>query len=159
MTHYGISSEIRRLIGLSIICIIIGLLLDHVLIALAVGGLLYIAYHLRNLQRLLKCLQGRRLAGIPEASGLWGQVFDHLSRLKRREIRETPGFVAGRRHRERRDAVHRTAAQRGEPGLRRGRQCRAGAQQMREIGMRGQYCGHLAPYAAAWLRYSSLTQS
>ncbi|MFT6387366.1 MAG: two-component system phosphate regulon sensor histidine kinase PhoR [Cellvibrionaceae bacterium] len=88
MNYYGVSSEIRRLVSLSILCLIIGLLLGHVEITLAVGTLLYVTYHLRNLRRLLKCLQGRRLAHIPEASGLWGQVFDHLSRLKRREIRE-----------------------------------------------------------------------
>jgi len=55
---------------------------------LSVGTLLYIGYHLLNLRRLLKCLQGRKLKTIPDASGLWGQVFDHLSRLKRQEIRE-----------------------------------------------------------------------
>ncbi|MGH1439909.1 MAG: phosphate regulon sensor histidine kinase PhoR [Cellvibrionaceae bacterium] len=88
MPYYGITSELRRIVGLSIICIIIGLLLGSITIALSAGALLYIGYHLHNIRRLLKCLQGRRLKTIPDASGLWGQVFDHLSRLKRREIRE-----------------------------------------------------------------------
>lgn len=88
MPYYGISSEIRRLIGIIIICLVVGLLLGQLAITFIAGIALYIGYHLYHLDRLLKCLEGRRLKDIPDAPGLWGQVFDHLSRQQRREVRE-----------------------------------------------------------------------
>ncbi len=88
MPYTGISSEIRRLAGFAIVALIIGLMLGYVMPTLVVGMLLYVGFHLHNLRLLLKCLQRRKLSYIPDAGGLWGQVFDHLSRLKRREIRE-----------------------------------------------------------------------
>ncbi len=88
MSHYGITSEIRRLFGLSIPFVIIGLLLQQLLLVLSFGVIAYICYHLLNLRRLLKWLKRQRIEDIPDASGLWGEVFDQLSRQKRREIRE-----------------------------------------------------------------------
>ncbi len=88
MSHYGITSEIRRLFGLSIPFLIIGLLLQQLAIVLTFAVVAYICYHLLNLRRLLKWLKRQRIEDIPDASGLWGEVFDQLSRQKRREIRE-----------------------------------------------------------------------
>lgn len=88
MPSYGIFSEIRRFIVIIIASAIIGLMLGNAPIVIALGVLFYIGYHLYFLRKLLKCLKRKRLSFIPEASGLWGQVFDHLSRLRRREIKE-----------------------------------------------------------------------
>ena len=88
MQHYGTESEIRRIFGIVITSVVVGLLIGQPVICIGVGVIAYIAYHLYHLKRLLKWLQRQQLKDIPDANGMWGQVFDHLSRNKRREIRE-----------------------------------------------------------------------
>ena len=88
MQYYGISSEIRRLLAIIGLAAIIGLILGQVFITLFVSALLYSGYHLKHLHLLVQWLQHRRLEDVHEASGLWGQALDHLSRHKRRELRE-----------------------------------------------------------------------
>lgn len=88
MQYSGIASEIRRLIGFMLIAAIIGLILEQVLIVLLVSSLLYVAYHLKNLYLLVHWLQHPRLENLYDAEGMWGQALDHLSRSKRRELRE-----------------------------------------------------------------------
>ncbi len=88
MHYHGVIAEIRRLTVFGILCGIVGLLIGHPLPALIIGCLLYIFYILRHLQQLVLWLNTQQLEDIPDASGMWGQVFDQLSRYKRREIRE-----------------------------------------------------------------------
>jgi two-component system phosphate regulon sensor histidine kinase PhoR len=67
-------------------------LLGQVLLTIIAGTLLYISYQLMNMRRLLKWLKHHRLQEVPDANGLWGEIFDLLSRRKRREIREKKRF-------------------------------------------------------------------
>lgn len=92
MTQHGVKSEINRLIGLLVLCVVIGLLLGQVLLTIIAGTLLYIGYQLVNMRRLLKWLKHHRLQEVPDANGLWGEIFDLLSRRKRLEIREKKRF-------------------------------------------------------------------
>ena len=92
MTQHGVKSEINRLLGLLVLCVAIGLLLGQVLLTIIAGTLLYISYQLVNMRRLLKWLKHHRLQEVPDANGLWGEIFDLLSRRKRLEIREKKRF-------------------------------------------------------------------
>ncbi len=94
MSQHGVNSEINRLLGFLVLCIAVGLLLGHVLLTIIAGALLYIAYQLANMRRLLKWLKHHRLQEVPDANGLWGEIFDLLSRRKRLEIREKKRFKA-----------------------------------------------------------------
>jgi two-component system phosphate regulon sensor histidine kinase PhoR len=94
LTQHGVKSEINRLIGWLVLSVVIGLLLGHVLLTIIAGTLLYIGYQLMNMRRLLKWLKHHRLQEVPDANGLWGEIFDLLSRRKRLEIREKKRFKA-----------------------------------------------------------------
>lgn len=94
MTQHGVKSEVNRLLGLLVLCVIVGLLLGQVLLTIIAGTLLYISYQLMNMRRLLKWLKHHRLQEVPDANGLWGEIFDLLSRRKRLEIREKKRFKA-----------------------------------------------------------------
>ncbi len=94
MSQHGVNSEINRLLGFLLLSVAIGLLLGQVLLTIIAGALLYIAYQLANMRRLLKWLKHHRLQEVPDANGLWGEIFDLLSRRKRLEIREKKRFKA-----------------------------------------------------------------
>jgi two-component system phosphate regulon sensor histidine kinase PhoR len=94
LTQHGVKSEINRLVGWLILSVVIGLLLGQVLLTIIAGTLLYISYQLMNMRRLLKWLKHHRLQEVPDANGLWGEIFDLLSRRKRLEIREKKRFKA-----------------------------------------------------------------
>lgn len=92
MSQHGVNSEINRLLLFLLLCVVIGLLLGHILLTIIAGATLYIAYQLANMRRLLKWLKHHRLQEVPDANGLWGEIFDLLSRRKRLEIREKKRF-------------------------------------------------------------------
>ena len=75
--------EIRRVVFWLILAVLPGLLLGYPLTALALVLLGYLAWHLRNLYRLYRWLSGHHFHP-PEASGIWGEVFDKLYRLQKR---------------------------------------------------------------------------
>ena len=52
---------------------------------LAAALALYLFWHLRQLQHLLTWLESPYKGQIPEAAGLWGEVFDSLHKVRRRE--------------------------------------------------------------------------
>ncbi len=80
--------EIRRLFALTIACLFIGLLTSNVLVVLLLGSLLYIIWTLFQIRQLENWLRNSRLSSIPDASGIWGNIFDSLSREKKRQLRE-----------------------------------------------------------------------
>lgn len=80
--------EIRRLFTLSISCLFIGLLTGHVMAVLLIGCILYITWTLLQIRQLENWLRHSRLASIPDASGIWGNIFDSLSREKKRQLKE-----------------------------------------------------------------------
>ena len=94
MTQPGVKSEINRLVGWLTLSVVIGLFLGQILLTIIAGTLLYIGYQLMNMRRLLKWLKHHRLQEVPDANGLWGEIFDLLSRRKRFEIREKKRFKA-----------------------------------------------------------------
>ncbi len=67
----------------------IGLMFGHFLVAILLGLVIYLALTLRQLFQLHRWLQGGRREDIPEAAGLWGDVFDSIRVLmKETERRE-----------------------------------------------------------------------
>lgn len=78
----------RRLLLLLAACGLIGLITGHYAWALAIGLGAYLLWHLKQLLRLHAWLRERQPDDAPpEGYGLWGEVFDSIYHLQRRDQR------------------------------------------------------------------------
>ena len=81
--------EIWVLAGIAVASIVLGLITGRLFLVAAIGFGLYIFLALRQLRRLHHWLLNRQQAEIPEAEGLWGDVFNEIRKLvKQTEHRE-----------------------------------------------------------------------
>ena len=81
--------ELWVVAGIVVASLLVGLIVGHPLGILLVGLAIYLALELRQLMLLQRWLQTRKREDIPEASGLWGDVFDSIRTLmKETERRE-----------------------------------------------------------------------
>ena len=80
-------SEIWRLTGLLVVGLIIGLLIGEPFLVLFLVTLLYLIWHLSNLQRLEQWLIDGKESNSLDGQGTWGEVFYHQYRLMRRQKR------------------------------------------------------------------------
>ena len=79
---------VRRLLLLLVGCGLVGLITGEYAWALAVGLGAYLLWHLKQLLRLHKWLRERQPdEAPPEGYGLWGEVFDNIYHLQRRDQR------------------------------------------------------------------------
>ncbi|MGD2076260.1 MAG: phosphate regulon sensor histidine kinase PhoR [Gammaproteobacteria bacterium] len=76
--------ELRRIAGLLLVAVLIGAFAGSVLFAVLplLGG--YLAWHLYNLQRLVRWLHEGKKFRPPEAGGIWDEVFEQIYRLQQR---------------------------------------------------------------------------
>ena len=86
--HNDFYLEIRRLSFLLVTCLITGLIIGELTNVLLFGCVLYIIWTLFQIRQLEHWLKDGKLSTIPDASGIWGKIFDHLSRNKKREVVE-----------------------------------------------------------------------
>ena len=77
--------ELTRLFWLLAVCLAVGLLLDSVWLALAVGCLLYISWNLNQLKRVHDWLVSDTTQDPPESVGLWGAVCDKIYYLQKEQ--------------------------------------------------------------------------
>ena len=79
-------SLIRRLLLLLGVCLLLGLITGHYAWMLVIGLSAYLAWHLKQLLRLHKWLRTRQAnEPPPDSQGLWGEVFDNIYHLQRRD--------------------------------------------------------------------------
>lgn len=79
---------IRHLAVLVIVCLLAGLITDHYGMCLAIGLGVYLAWTLKQLLRLQDWLREQKPdEPPPDASGLWGDVFDAIYHQQRRDQR------------------------------------------------------------------------
>jgi two-component system phosphate regulon sensor histidine kinase PhoR len=77
---------IRRLLLLVGVCLLLGLITDEYAWALVLGLAGYLGWHLQQLLRLHKWLRTRQGdEAPPDGYGLWGEVFDNIYHLQRRD--------------------------------------------------------------------------
>ncbi len=79
----GLWREVWILAAIALASFIGGAFTDHYFLAAAVGFGLYIVLHLRQLVALSRWLTHRDTRDIPEAEGLWGDVFNEIRKLMR----------------------------------------------------------------------------
>ena len=84
----GFTAELRRIVFLILGCVFFGLNNGYLEWTLIVGGGLYMAWMLWQIYRLDHWLSNTRNGTPPEASGIWGDVFDRVERLQKRQKRE-----------------------------------------------------------------------
>lgn len=75
--------EFWRIAAFTAAALTIGLFTDHVLASLFAFLLLYMGWHFYNLYRLDRWFQHRESIASLDASGIWGDVFNHVYRLQR----------------------------------------------------------------------------
>ncbi|HEY5683191.1 MAG TPA: phosphate regulon sensor protein PhoR, partial [Sulfuricaulis sp.] len=85
--HSGLWREIWILIGIAIASLFFGALTGRPFLIAAIGFVLYIAWTLRNLRSLHSWLIDHRASDIPDAGGLWGEVFDEILKLVKQSSR------------------------------------------------------------------------
>jgi two-component system phosphate regulon sensor histidine kinase PhoR len=83
----GLWREIWILVGIAGVSLLFGSLTRHPFLMASIGFGFYIALTLRHLQRLHRWLRRRKEAEVPEASGLWGEVFDELRWMEKEAAR------------------------------------------------------------------------
>lgn len=84
----GFAIEIRRVTILTGLCIGFGLLNGYLAWTLIAGGALYMCWTLWQIRRLDRWLKARDPGLPPEASGIWGDIFDRIYHLTKRQARE-----------------------------------------------------------------------
>lgn len=82
--HPGLWREIWILAGIAAASLLLGAASGRYFIIAAIGFGLYIASHLRQLHRLHQWLQSSAGREIPDAAGLWGDVFNEIRKLMKR---------------------------------------------------------------------------
>jgi two-component system phosphate regulon sensor histidine kinase PhoR len=78
--HPGLWREVWILAGIAAASVVFGAFTGRPFVIAAIGFSLYIVVHLRHLRHLHRWLQEHRAGDIPDAGGLWGEVFDELYR-------------------------------------------------------------------------------
>lgn len=91
---HGFSAELKRLIFFTLLCLLVGWAFGHIVLFLGLGGLLYIGYTLWQLWRLNQWLISKNEKQLPEADGIWGELFDNIYHLQRRQLQEKENLQA-----------------------------------------------------------------
>lgn len=79
--HPGLWREVWILGGIAVGGLLFGALFDRPYLVVTFGFGLYVVLTLRHLRHLHRWLLNRQSVDIPDAGGLWGEVFDELHRV------------------------------------------------------------------------------
>lgn len=85
--HSPWPAEIRRFALIMAPAAVAGIMLDLVWLALLAGVAVYLAWHLRQMYKLLQWLRYSRSMHPPESSGLWGEIYEQVYQMQRRNHR------------------------------------------------------------------------
>jgi two-component system phosphate regulon sensor histidine kinase PhoR len=84
----GFSAELRRLFIYIVLCVALGLITGHLSWTLVAGATLYVLWMVWQMRRLNQWLARKNDEDPPEASGIWGEVFDNIYALQRHQRQE-----------------------------------------------------------------------
>jgi len=77
-------NELWRLAGWLLAGTLVGALFGQIMAGLLLVLIVYLAWHLYNLHRLVRWLRESKSFKPPEASGIWDEAFEHIYRLQQR---------------------------------------------------------------------------
>jgi two-component system, OmpR family, phosphate regulon sensor histidine kinase PhoR len=84
----GFAAEFRRVVVCTILCALFGLMNGYLEWTLISGGAIYMGWMMWQIHRLDIWLKNSRTRQPPDASGIWGDIFDNIVRLQKRQQRE-----------------------------------------------------------------------
>lgn len=94
----GFNAEIRRIIVFASICVLFGLINGYIAWTLIIGGALYMAWVFWQIRQLDLWLSTANSDSVrrppPDASGIWGDIFDNIYRLQKRQKAEQRQMLA-----------------------------------------------------------------
>jgi two-component system, OmpR family, phosphate regulon sensor histidine kinase PhoR len=90
----GFAAELRRLATIFAICIVLGLFTGHLAWSLLFGVSSYVLAMLYHMRRLNQWLLSASNTEPPEANGIWGEIFDNIHNLQRKQQTETENLQA-----------------------------------------------------------------
>lgn len=90
----GFSAELQRILIILAICGLIGFFSDNIAFWLLVGCAIYILMMLRQMRSLNQWLLRQENEHPPEASGIWGQIFDNIYQLHKQQREEKGNLQA-----------------------------------------------------------------
>jgi two-component system, OmpR family, phosphate regulon sensor histidine kinase PhoR len=90
----GFSAELRRIVIIVCVCSLIGLYIDRLALSLLLGCTAYIGGMLWQIHRLNRWLVAENVQSTPEASGIWGAIFDNIHQLQRHQQQEKDNLQA-----------------------------------------------------------------
>ncbi|MDY0007667.1 MAG: phosphate regulon sensor histidine kinase PhoR [Spongiibacteraceae bacterium] len=76
--------ELRRLLWGFLAATLLGVVLGHFWLGWGLGLVLYLGYHVWQLRRLVNWLRSGKTRNIPEAGGIWGEVFHYIYQRQRK---------------------------------------------------------------------------
>lgn len=86
--------EVLRLLALLLLSWLLGAIVGHPALLLGVGISLYASWHLWQALRLVRWFKSREELEVPEASGIWGEVFGSLYRHQQRNHKDKRQLAA-----------------------------------------------------------------
>ena len=81
--------EIWILIGLVVLGLVLGIFTRHPFLLATIGLVVYVGLQLRQLHRLHSWFLSDKHSDVPDASGLWGDIFNEVRKLVRQSARRT----------------------------------------------------------------------
>jgi two-component system, OmpR family, phosphate regulon sensor histidine kinase PhoR len=90
----GFTAELRRLGIIFVICLVLGLFTGKLAWALLFGVSSYVLAMLYHMRRLNRWLLESNNSEPPEANGIWGEIFDNIHALQRKQSTETQNLQA-----------------------------------------------------------------
>lgn len=78
------STEVWRLLGIVFLGVMAGLIFGQLLIFLLLGVISYLVWHLWQLKKLEHWLREGKKLNLPQAAGIWGEIYHQLYRLHQR---------------------------------------------------------------------------
>jgi len=90
----GFSAELQRILIILAICSLIGFFSDNYSLWMLIGCSIYIIWMLWQIRRLNQWLVRQDSQNPPEASGIWGQIFDNIYQLQRDQRLEKENLQA-----------------------------------------------------------------
>jgi two-component system, OmpR family, phosphate regulon sensor histidine kinase PhoR len=90
----GFSAELQRIALLCLLGFVLGLLTDNMGWSLLLSCSLYIGWMLLKMRQLNRWLNHANPEETPEASGIWGIIFDKIHQLQRHQVQEKENLQA-----------------------------------------------------------------
>ncbi|TDU32529.1 PAS/PAC sensor signal transduction histidine kinase [Panacagrimonas perspica] len=82
--HHALRREVSKIVGICLAGAIVGWLFDHALLGYSVAVTLYLGIQLRHLRALRQWLEAPKYVELHEPGGIWGDVFEKLLDLQKR---------------------------------------------------------------------------